>query len=145
MVDEETNFFTIFFPHYLERTKKVNEKNLKFVQYTSAEAAANILRTEEVWLRNAQCMNDYSEIEHGLHCLIRTFQNKKEGAEFQTLVEEIYPGILAELIDLFDSWVPHFRNGTFIACVSEHPLSEDRYGRLSMWRAYGGDRAVSRP
>ena len=56
MVDEEANFFTIFSPHYLERAKRVQEQNLKFVQYTSAEAAANILRTEEVWLRNAQCM-----------------------------------------------------------------------------------------
>jgi hypothetical protein len=143
LVDEEANFFTIFSPHYLERAKRVQEQNLKFVQYTSAEAAANILRTEEVWLRNAQCMNDYSEIEHGLDCLIRTFQNEQEGAAFRTLVEEIYPGILAELISLFDSWVPYFRNGTYIACVSEHPVSEDQYGRLSMWRAYGGDTPVA--
>ena len=142
-MNEETNLLVTLFPHYFERARIINEKNLKFVQYTSAESAANILKNKEVWLRNAQCMNDYSEIEHGLDCLIKSFNDNKVGGEFKSLIEGIYPDIVDELISLFDSWLPSIRSATYIACVSEHPAHEDQYGRLSMWRAYGGDTPVA--
>ncbi len=35
------------------------------------------------------------------------------------------------------------RDDTYIICMSEHDDSEDKHGRLSMWRAYGGTAAVA--
>jgi hypothetical protein len=32
---------------------------------------------------------------------------------------------------------------TFIACMSEHDLDDREYGKLSMWRAYGGNTGVA--
>ena len=36
-----------------------------------------------------------------------------------------------------NSW-SDIRLNTYITCVSEHQDSEDKHGRLSMWRAFGG-------
>ncbi len=103
----------------------------------------SIITNQEVWLRNAQCMNDFSEVEHGLHCLTTAFKSEDDGKAFQGLLESIFPGIINEFTKIFDSWLPSFRSSTYIACVSEHPPEEDEYGRLSMWRAYGGKMPVA--
>lgn len=134
---------SIFYPRYLESAERVEKENLRLVQYTSANAAMSILRNKEVWLRNVQCMNDYMEVDHGIDCLVAAFRSEKEGANFKAVMEGLYPGIIAEISELFDSWLPYLRSSTHIACVSEHPADEDRYGRLSMWRAYGGKRPVA--
>jgi len=134
---------SIFSPYYLDKVRSIERDGLKFVQYTSAEAAANIIKGGEVWLRNSQCMNDYSEITHGTNCLVNAFTAEQQGLAFQVLLESIFPGIVKEFTHIFDSWLPSFRQSTYIACVSEHPPEEDKYGRLSMWRAYGGNRPVA--
>lgn len=133
----------IFSPYYLNKAEFIQRENIIFIQYTSAEAAMNIIKTNEVWLRNAQCMNDYSEVEHGLNCLATAFKSEKEGQDSQALLNSIFPGIIDEFITIFDSWLPSFTSSTYIACVSEHPLEENLYGRLSMWRAYGGKNPVA--
>jgi hypothetical protein len=134
---------SIFSSSYLKRAAYLEAHNSRFIQYTSAEAAMNIIKKNEIWLRNAQCMNDYSEIEHGLDCLLKTFKSAEKGEVFQRLLESIFPGIIDEFTNIFDSWIPAFRLHTYIACFSEHPIEENQYGRLSMWRAYGGDRPVA--
>jgi len=134
---------SIFYPRLLDSAQWVEREGLRFVQYTSAEAAMSILRNKEVWLRNVQCMNDYMEVEHGFECLVTAFNSENEGKRFKNVLESIFPGLVSEVGKLFDSWLPHLRSSTYIACVSEHPASEDRYGRLSMWRAYGGKRPVA--
>lgn len=35
--------------------------NLQFIYYTSAETAMSILKSKEIWFRNARVMNDYEE------------------------------------------------------------------------------------
>lgn len=92
---------------------------------------------------NAQCMNDYMEVEHGLNCLVAAFKNEENGKRFQATLEGIFPGIIKEFTNLFDGWLPSFRISSYIACFSEHLPEEDNYGRLSMWRAYGGERSVA--
>jgi hypothetical protein len=47
--------------------------NLRFVHYTSAEAALGILRSKRLWLRNTQSMVDYREVRHGYDMLTRHF------------------------------------------------------------------------
>lgn len=32
---------------------------------------------------------------------------------------------------------------TYITCVTEHNVEDEKYGRLSMWRAYGGEESVA--
>lgn len=143
MEEKQLKALSIFYPYYLERTKAVADDNINFVQYTSAEAAMNIIKNNEVWLRNSQCMNDYLEVEHGLNCLVTAFKNEENGKRFQSTLESIFPGVIKEFTDIFDKWLPHFKSSTYIACVSEHLPEEDQYGRLSMWRAYGGTRSVA--
>lgn len=40
-------------------------------------------------------------------------------------------------------WSHRFPACTYLACVSEHQKAEDHHGRLSMWRAYGGQTSVA--
>lgn len=102
-----------------------------------------ILKNKEVWLRNTQCMNDYLEVQHGINCLVKSFNSDAEGKEFKEALNGIHPNITDEIAKMFDGWLPHLRMGTYITCISEHPKEENKYGRLSMWRAYGGKRSVA--
>jgi hypothetical protein len=133
----------IFYPEIIRRRLEAREQNLKFVQYTSAEAATSIINGKKVWLRNVQCMNDFSEIEHGRDCLVSAYQHEKEGKDFRALIETLFPGISHDFESRFDAWLPFFRSSTYILCVSEHSVEEEKYGRLSMWRAYGGENPVA--
>ncbi len=143
MDTEHKKIYSIFYPRYLEKIKQISDEKLKFVQYTSAESAVEIIRKGEVWLRNSQCMNDFSEVHHGLDCLVKSYNTGDQGRLFKDILDEMYPGITDRLSSLFDSWASSFKANTYLACVSEHPLEENEYGRLSMWRAYGGDRPVA--
>ena len=133
----------IFSPYYLAKVQNIATDGIRFIQYTSAEAAMGIIKNQEVWLRNITCMNDYSEVEHGLKCLLKAFHSEHAGRDFKALLNSIFPDIIDEFINIFDSWLPWLKTNTYIACVSEHPVTENKYGRLSMWRAYGGDRPVA--
>ncbi len=134
--------FSILFPYAWEKVEHVQQQNLRFVHYCGADAAMSMLSTRQVWMRNATCMNDFSEIEHGLNCLISAY-DAEEGENFRTFIDSIHPGISKELQNLFNSWVNDFRTGTYIACISEHDDDEDQNGRLSMWRAYGNGSGIA--
>src|SRR5690606_32294594 len=41
----------------------------RFAYYTTAETAAEILRSREVWMRMTCTMNDRSEVAHGMRCI----------------------------------------------------------------------------
>ncbi len=143
MNDTHKKALSIFYPSLLSKREEIDQHKIRFVQYTSADSAMSIIQNKEIWLRNVQCMNDYSEVNHGINCFLTAYHNKNEGARFQTVMEELFPGIINEISTLFDSWLPHLRMSTYIACISEHPIEEDKYGRLSMWRAYGGKCSVA--
>ena len=82
-------------------------------------------------------MNDYMEVKHGISCLTQAYRGEYRD-QFRVTLNGMFPGITAELEELFDGWVPYFQNSAFIACLSEHSKEEDGHGRLSMWRAYSG-------
>lgn len=136
---------SIFNPELSSKKKKFydDKRQLRFVQYTSADAAMSIIQKSEIWLRNVRCMNDYREVEHGIYCLDRAFNDEIVGAKFRSTLEAVFPTIIQEFEVLFYSWIPYLKSGTYIACVSEHPIEENTYGRLSMWRAYGGKQSVA--
>jgi len=131
----------IFFPYALSKITEAALSRRRFVHYTSADTAMRIIRAEEVWLRNANCMNDFSEIEYGFDCLNHAFKSRRE--LFKELFDISFDNFSAELEWSFNEWLPHFRADTYIACLSEHEADEDEIGRLSMWRAYGGDSGVA--
>lgn len=133
--------FEIFYPYAVDKTLKAARTNQRFVYYTSAETAMHIIRGQELWMRKSHVMNDYREIEHGFDCLNNAY--KKNKTKMESLFDSLFPGFCGRLEGMFNNWLPHFRTDTYITCISEHDNSEDRHGRLSMWRAYGGTAGVA--
>ena len=137
----DRKMLSTFFPHMLETFNSIGPEGTQFAYYTSAEVAASILRSNQFWMRNATTMNDYSEIEHGIGCLVRA---KERGALeiFKNALDRAFPEISREPLNLFDLWLPGIRSGTYILSLSRHDVA-DQHGQLSMWRAYGGKSGVA--
>jgi hypothetical protein len=112
-------------------------QELRFVHYTSAEAALKIIRSKRLWMRNTNCMADYREVQHGFDILNKFFSDRTKTEEFVAAFDARVPGVAQESINLFNRWWNDIQFNTFITSVSEHDDSEDRHGRLSMWRAFG--------
>jgi len=135
--EEQMKLANIFHPYALGRQSTALANKTRFVHYTNADAAIKILDKKEVWMRKSSAMNDFREVHHGLDCLIRTFSKSEAGKKFRSVLNSTFDGLDIEIAEIFDSWIPHFQNNTYLTCVSEHNDTEDFYGRLSMWRAYG--------
>lgn len=132
-------------PYAAEKERELQRLQRRFVHYTSADVAFSILKKREIWMRNAQTMNDFSEIQHGMSCLLEA---KRAGLteKFGAALDAIHPGTWTEVTRRYDGWNASLRFDTFMACVSEHlgpENDEDKLGRLSMWRAYGGQNGVA--
>lgn len=139
---EQHRIMSIFFPYAMRKTQDMATSSGKFVHYTSARVAMSILQHREVWMRQATTMNDFMEIEYGLGCLAETWRSDV-ASKFKDTVERVFPGLCGEITSLFDSWQPVFKLQTYLTCISEHLESENTTGRLSMWRAYGGNTSVA--
>ena len=131
----------LFVPHILERMEVIRTGK-RLVHYTSAESAYKIISSGQIWLRNAQMMNDFSEIRHGIDCLIEAWASPT-GVELQSMLERIKEGLRDELANIFNGHTDGFKSGTYLLSLSEHEDKEDELGRLSMWRAYGGATGVA--
>ncbi|MEE9913061.1 MAG: DUF2971 domain-containing protein [Deltaproteobacteria bacterium] len=129
-----SNIFSIYTTSRRDEMKKIGGR---FVHYTSAENAIKILRSKRVWMRNARCMNDYSEIDHGHDLLLKSFNDVNFKRMFYEVLEPCGSEVHQRALDLFDQWWHNIHNNTFITSISEHDSEEDSNGRLSMWRAYG--------
>ena len=143
--EDQLRVFNIFHPYALRKIWNAVNKNLRFVHYTTADTGIKIIRSKEVWMRKSSCMNDFSEIQHGLDCLKFAYERNKN--ESEKLFDSMFPNFSAKLEQLFNQWIPDFEYNTYVACVSEHNTpegkSEDVLGKLSMWRAYGGRAGVA--
>jgi len=131
----------IFHPYAFSKTLAAFMNRQRFVHYTTADTALRILTGREVWLRKSTCMNDFMEIEHGFECLQHAYKNNRDN--WNKTLNAIYPDLGDELETRYNNWLPSFRGDTYLACVSEHLDDENRIGRLSMWRAYGGKAGVA--
>jgi len=133
----------VFLPHYNERKKNVESKNLKFVHYTNAQAAMSIIESNEFWLKKTTRMNDYSETYHGFECLRSAYRDQKDS--LIGALDGVFPNIVQEVEDLFNQWWDRIRYNAYIACFSEFNIAEPKcdLGKLSMWRAYGGNAGVA--
>jgi hypothetical protein len=109
-----------------------------FVHYTSAEAALNIISHKRIWMRNATSMSDYREVQHGLNLLRLFWANRDHKQRFEDAINPIAPHAIAEATSMFDNLLSNVLFNTYITSFAEHHASENRHGRLSMWRAFGG-------
>lgn len=131
----------LFVSHLTESVDRLKGGS-RLVHYTSADNAYKIISGKQVWLRNAHLMNDYSEMRHGLECL-RAAWNSSAGVDLQQWLESNWPGLKVEIENTFNDHAASMTDDTYMMCLSEHDVDEDSYGRLSMWRAYGGRAGVA--
>jgi len=129
-------FSELAFPYETRRFKEVDDKGLKMAHYTTAENAALILKNETLWLRNAQLMNDFSEVAYGTECLRRALLMGL-GAKLETALDGAHPGLWKQISGFINGMEHQTRTHTYLTSLSAH-ASQDVLGRLSMWRAYGG-------
>ena len=137
----------IFYPYASNSLKKINKDGLKFAYYTNAETGFKIIDDESIWMRNIRCMNDYSEFKFGKDIIYNALDKDYIRERFNKLFAKLG----RESFDIFfDGHVKGFIYGaqkrTYITCLSEHDINneaEKKYGRLSMWRAYGGNSGVA--
>lgn len=124
--------------YYSSDSGVINNEAL-FVHYTSAKAALSIIREKRIWMRNALHMSDYREVQHGLDIMSSLVSNENERwLAFKSLIEDILPGSVDRAIAIYNDHFHSINDGTYVLSLSEHDQSENEYGRLSMWRAFGG-------
>ncbi|SDW39364.1 Protein of unknown function [Albimonas donghaensis] len=132
---------TFLAPIY-EAARPVYNEASRLVHYTSAENGLKILSSRSIWMRNTTCMNDYMEIEHGRRALSEAWRSEA-GQEVKDLINTMHNDSASKIERLFDLWAPIFSSDTYISCLSIHDESENEFGRLSMWRAYGASSGVA--
>lgn len=146
IVHDATNtddqFRSIFFSRAVREVNKVIDTKSRFVHYTTAEAAHKIISGKEFWLRKTSTMNDFTEVEHGLDCLVKAY-NSDAGTKLKESLNAIFPDLSKKIAASFEDNLKTYQNDTYITCVSKHMDHEDGVGRLSMWRAYGGKAGVA--
>jgi hypothetical protein len=133
---------SIFMPYATQQRRTLypnDASHTRFVHYTSAEAALNIIKSKRIWMRNTTCMSDYREVQHGFEILNRFFSDESKRNVFVMALDACVPGAAHDAITLFDQWWKDIRFNTYLASISEHDPKEDVHGRLSMWRAFGGN------
>jgi hypothetical protein len=136
-------------PHLKKQRDKLyknepSENDPRFVHYTSADAAFKIIGSKRLWMRNAICMSDYREVQHGFDMLAKFFSSDNPGlAAFCEALDASAPDAAQEAINLFNQWWNNIRFHTYIASISEHDSTEDLHGRLSMWRAVANTARVA--
>lgn len=127
----------IIMPFLTKGREDLLAKGNKFVHYTSAENAINIINSKQIWMRSPKCMNDYMEISHGHQKLITFFNTKESREKFISAIDLYEEGLALEILNEFDEWWKNINLDTFVTSVSIHQEEENLHGRLSMWRAYG--------
>jgi hypothetical protein len=111
----------------------------KFAHYTTADAGLKIIRSKRLWMRSTTCMADYREVQHGHDLLVKYFSDQTRKARFFGVMDNVHPGKALSAVNKFDGWWQQIAVRTFVTSVSEHDsVTEDSFGRLSMWRAFGG-------
>lgn len=145
MTKEQLALLKIFFPHAMQEMNRVRDTSRRFAHYTSADTGLRILRSGRLLLRNSNLMNDFSEVHHGLSCLLDAYNNSPLGSRLQNALHAVQLELPKILEANFNAQIQDLMRETYLLSVSEHgdpkgdpegDKHEDRFGRLSMWRAY---------
>ena len=139
------NIQEILFPHHNKQRRRVIENDIGFAHYTNADTAYKIISNQELWLRNVSVMNDFREFEHGKECLLKLIKESEEGRSLKRAFNNIAPDVFEKVLSNFEKWAPYIKNDFYISCFSEYETQtiEEDIGKLSMWRAYGGNAGVA--
>lgn len=137
---------SIFMPYAQKQiqtlyTNELTQPQARFVHYTSAEAALSIIKSKRMWMRNTKCMADYREVLHGFEIFNKFFADGSKQKALVGALDACIPGAAQEAINRFNQASYDIQFNTYITAVSEHDAAEDRHGRLSMWRSFGGNLA----
>src|SRR3546814_931439 len=143
MTQEWPPIVNIFLPHAMKELDRVRQTGARFAHYTSAETGLKIFQSQRMLLRNSTLMNDFSEVHHGMNCLLSVY-NGPLGDRLKAALRTIQNGLPETLQLNFNSKILDFRSETYLMSVSEQDDGhEDKYGRLSMWRAYAPKNGVA--
>lgn len=133
----------IFFPKHFEESERIRKENLNFAYYASAETVYKLIIKQELWLRSITAMNDYAEFTHGKKLLIETINESINGKQLKEIFNALRPNLFDQVFSDFQRYSDYMRRDFQIMCVSEHDNIQDKNGKLSMWRAYGGNNPVA--
>ena len=143
----------IFLPHVHKSIIRLyptisNTAVASFAHYTSAENVIKIMRNRNLWMRNTNCMNDFTEISHGIDMimqyLVKSSSDNGRFDLFRGLLSEVdccHGGIATETTKQFVGLLENISDFTYISSICEHDYSENTDGNLSMWRSYGAGTA----
>ena len=143
MTDDWFAAMDMFVPHTVLRIGELVHEGAWLAHYTNADTAVKLLRNGEFWLRNALTMNDPSEIRYGFSLLDDA--HGKVQITLNKLAVDLFGATLDEVTKGYHTLIQNTYTKTFIGCLSEfsEKLDPESLGRLSMWRAYGGDCGVA--
>ena len=140
----------VFFPYAWERLCKLQNSGAKLVHYCSAVTALSIIEKKRVWMRNPSMMNDYSEIQYGLDHFFQCWNDPELKNRLQNILKLLGDECYANLSKRVSNLSEYIKNRVYITCLCEQfHADEDNSasliscGRLSMWRAYGGQTNVA--
>lgn len=132
---------SIFMPNASMQFSRIrSDINIDFCHYTTIDNIKKIIQGDPpaIWLRNATVMNDRSEIFHGFQTITNVLDSDGRRQRLNAALSAVSPTIATEALDLFQGHIANNLSGTYIACLSEFD-ERQQHGKLSMWRAYGGD------
>jgi hypothetical protein len=107
--------------------------------YTSIQVLEKIFCNEEIWLSNPLFMNDLGEMKFGFNAGLNRFASNPiidEACGSDERAAEVRRGYLY----YYQQYDKEHALNVYVFCASKHEPS-DYDGRLSMWRAYGGNGA----
>ncbi len=139
------------FPEEMAAFDLLDKTGVQFAYYTDASTALKILDPNfpVIWMRNALSMNDSSEISHGVQAIYAVGRSPV-GDEFLRAVDGVSNQISQKIGNDIGQWLADLVSNCFLTCLSVHgadknrsPAYEKKYGRLSMWRAYGRQSGVA--
>lgn len=141
-MDETTKLLgDIFFQSARDETSRMMNSDSELVHYTSASAAMSILNPVDpaIWLRSTRCMNDRQEVDGGIARISAIMSDRAIIDRLWMALNKCHENMALDVSRLLDETMPTLPYATWIACLSEHLPRENRSGRLSMWRGYGGN------
>ena len=140
-----TNITDIIYERIKSRREILDKKNAQLAYYTNAATAFSIIKNKEIWMRNARCMNDWSEVQYGRDLLISTLRNEYFSTLLNNCLSKFNPHLSSTLNEIILRQINNIFEQTYLTCLTEHHPGkyEDKIGRLSMWRAYGGNSPVA--
>lgn len=125
-------------------------KGSNLAYYTTAETAKKILTNCEIWMRNVSVMNDYNEVRFGCNLLDKLLYHSGDSQFIQSIKDSLDPSIfsifgtvLKNFFDYNNGESSSWKYNTYITSFTEHKSDDNQDGRLSMWRAYGGNCGVA--